>query len=503
MEVKLAYLGIDIGTSACKALVLGKDGNVLASYTSEYGLDQPQPGWTEQNPRVWIKGAKEAISGALSKIPNSNISALGLSGQMHGLTPIDKTGNVIRPAILWNDQRNSKEAAEIEALVGGTDKLLKLTNNRMLIGYTGGKILWMQKHEPNNFEKIHIVLNPKDYLRFVLTGEFATEVSDASGTGLFDVFRRTWSDGLLDKLSFDKSILPKAFESDIVTGQISDVAAKAFSLPRGIPVIGGGGDAVIQTLGSGVIKPGNLQTTIGTAGIVAAALKSPQENYLGRLQVFCNLAPDLWHVMGVSLNAGGALNWLRTILGSKQSFSELVETANKTDPGASGLLFLPYLNGERCPNPDPEARGTFWGLTTHHTSGHLVRSVMEGVVFSIYEISSLINAMGIETNLVKASGGGTRSELWRQMQADIFNCPVSTTKGASEGAAFGAALLSGVSQKNWDSIDEATNCCSELTRNMPLEKNRKTYSKAYEIYSELYDKMKPSFRRLSEITLSK
>ena len=500
MEAKLAYLGIDIGTSACKALVLGKDGNVLASHTSEYSLEQPYPGWTEQDPRVWIKGAKDSISGALSQMPHSNISAVGLSGQMHGLTPIDKTGNVIRPAILWNDQRNSEEAAEIETLAGGTNKLLQLTNNRMLIGYTGGKILWMQKHEPYNFEKIHMVLNPKDYLRLVLTGEFATEVSDASGTGLFDVFRRTWSESLLDKLSFDKSILPKSFESHIITGQISESAAEAFSLPRGIPVIGGGGDAVIQTLGSGVVKPGNLQTTIGTAGIVAAALKSPQKNDLGRLQVFCNLTPDLWHVMGVSLNAGGALNWLRTILGSRQSFSELVESANKIEPGASGLLFLPYLNGERCPHPDPEARGTFWGLTTRHTRGHLVRSVMEGVVFSIYEISSLINSMGIETNLVKASGGGTRSELWRQMQADIFDCPVSTTKGASEGAAFGAALLSGVSQKNWDSIDEATNCCSELTRNVPLEEHQKTYSQAYKIYSELYDKMKSSLSRLSDIT---
>ena len=500
MEAELAYLGIDIGTSACKALVLGKDGNILATHTSEYSFDQPNPGWTEQHPKVWIKGAKEAISGALSQTSNLNISAVGLSGQMHGLTPIDKTGNVIRPAILWNDQRNSKEAAEIETLVGGTDKLLQLTNNRMLTGYTGGKILWMQKHEPNNFEKIHMVLNPKDYLRLVLTGEFATEVSDASGTGLFDVAQRTWSENLLDKLSFDRSILPKSFESDIVTGQISESAAEAFSLPKGVPVIGGGGDAVIQTLGSGVVKPGNLQTTIGTAGIVAAALKSPQENYLGRLQVFCNLSPDLWHVMGVSLNAGGALNWLRTILGSEQSFSELVESASQTGPGASGLLFLPYLNGERCPHPDPEARGTFWGLTARHNSGHLVRSLMEGVVFSIYEISSLINAMGIETNLVNASGGGTRSELWLQMQADIFDCPVLTTKGASEGAAFGAALLSGVSQKNWNSIEEATNCCSELTRNLPLEDRRKTYSQVYEIYSELYDKMKSSFSRLSEIT---
>lgn len=495
----MVFLGIDIGTSACKALALSADGTILASRTEAYGMAQPRPGWTEQDPALWVEGARTAVGEVLKSVPASEIRSVGLSGQMHGFTPLDRDGAVVRPAILWNDQRNAAEAAEIEALAGGPEALLALTNNRMLVGYTGGKILWMQRHEPDKFERVAAALNPKDYLRLVLTGEYATEVSDASGTGLFDVRARTWSAALLDKLPFDAEILPDCHESDTVSGQVSARAAALFGLAPGTPVVGGGGDAVIQTLGSGVVGPRVLQTTIGTAGIAAAALPAPEDNPEGRLQVFCNVAPDLWHCMGVSLNAGGALAWLRAASGRHESFEEMVAGAAEVPAGAGGLIFLPYLNGERCPHPDPQARGAFIGLTARHDGRHLTRALLEGVAFSLLDMYLLMARMDVDTTVIKTSGGGARSALWRQIHADVFDCPVVTTDGAPEGGAFGAALLAGVSQGAWADVAEAATCCRELTRQTPSTTGRAVYERAYRVYAGLYDQLRGNFGMLAAL----
>jgi xylulokinase len=505
----LALLGIDIGTSGCKALLIDADGAVLASSTATYGLAQPRPGWTEQDPALWIEGARQSVAVVLAQRPDVEIAGIGLSGQMHGLTPLDEAHRVLRPALLWNDQRNGAECAEITERAGGLEGLLRLTNNRMLVGYTGGKILWMRNHEPELYSRIRHILNPKDYLRLVLTGEIATEVSDASGTGLFDVRERAWSAPLLDRLDIDPALLPSCHESQVVSGRVSRAGAALFGLAEGTPVVGGGGDSVIQTLGSGVMRPGELQTTIGTAGIVASALETPMDNPDGRLQVFCNVAPETWHCMGVSLNAGGAMSWFRDLMAGfagdagKLSFDEIVARAETSPAGAKGLFFLPYLYGERCPHPDPAARGAFVGLTARHDAGDMARSVMEGVTHALRDIHGLMQRAGLRHGVIKASGGGARSALWRQMQADLFDCEVVTTEGAAEGGAFGAALVAGVGLSVWPDARTAALVCKPLTRQAPDHATGETLRSAYAIFEGLYPVMSPSFAAISESALDR
>ncbi|MGR3198230.1 MAG: xylulokinase [Paracoccus sp. (in: a-proteobacteria)] len=497
-----ALLGIDIGTSGCKALLIDAQGAVIAAETAAYPLSQPRPGWTEQDPELWVDGARTAVAGALAKAPGIELLAIGLSGQMHGLTPLDRDGQVLRPAILWNDQRNAAECAAMSEAAGGLDGLLAATNNRMLVGYTGGKILWMRQHEPALFARLTTILNPKDYLRLRLTGEIATEVSDASGTGLFDVRGRRWAVSLAETVGVDPALLPPAHESHVVSGRVSDRGARLFGLPKGVPVVGGGGDSVIQTIGSGVIAPGELQTTIGRAGILAAALDAPRDNPDGRVQVFCNVAPEKWHCMGVSLNAGGAMGWFRDTVyaasgGAGASFDQITTKAAAVPAGARGLLFLPYLNGERCPHPDPQARGAFVGLTARHGRADMARAVMEGVVHAFADMHMLMKPMGIPGDIIKASGGGARSKLWRQMQADIFGCDVVTTEGAAEGAAFGAALVAGVGVGVWPDATSAAASCRDLTRDHPDPANAETYRQAGQIYRDLYPALTASFAALS------
>lgn len=497
-----ALLGIDIGTSGCKALLLDPAGRVLAGETATYGLSQPRPGWSEQDPELWIEGARRAVAAVMARAGAVELIAIGLSGQMHGLTPLDAGGRVLRPAILWNDQRNGAECEAITAAAGGPEALLAATNNRMLVGYTGGKILWMKNHEPALFARLAHVLNPKDYLRYRLTGEFATEVSDASGTGLFDVRARRWAGGLIDRIGLDAGLLPPVFESHVVSGRVDARGAALFGLPAGVPVVGGGGDSVIQTIGSGVIAPGELQTTIGTAGIVAAALDTPRDNPDGRLQVFCNVAPDKWHCMGVSLFAGGALSWYRQTLagedGPLPDFDSLMAEAAQSPAGARGLLFLPYLNGERCPHPDPAARAAFIGLTARHRRADLTRAVMEGVVHALADMYGLMQATGIAGTIVKASGGGARAPLWRQMQADRFGCDVVTTEGAAEGGAFGAALVAGIGAGVWPDATHAAATCRNLTREHPDAAAGIVLGRAGTLYRGLYPLLAESFAALGQ-----
>jgi xylulokinase len=472
-------MGIDIGTSGCKTLLIDDQGRVVRKELEEHPLSTPQPGWSEQNPEDWWQAVKKTVKQLLTNFDRVNdIKAIGLSGQMHGLVALDKDGAVMRPAILWNDQRTGKQCEEIHQKAEGIGGLLNLTSNRMLPGYTGGKILWVREHEPHVYEKIRKVLNPKDYIRFCLTGEYATEVSDASGTGLFNVRERDWSYRLLEILEISKDWLPRCYESPEVSGQVLNSVASELGLPAGLPVAGGGGDAVVQTTGTGLVEPGILGTTIGTAGIVAMALDRCYDNPEGKLQVFCNTMPDKWHAMGVTLAAGGSLRWFRDVLGGGETevsrrtgedvYEILSREASASEPGAEGLLFLPYLIGERCPHADPQARGAFVGLTLRHDRCHILRSVFEGVIFSLRDVAELIEDMGISITQIRTSGGGAPSELWRQIHADVFNNEVLTVSGSAEGGAYGAALVAGAGVGVWPSVEEAVQGVELETRNTPI-----------------------------------
>ena len=501
----MSYLiGIDIGTSGCKTLLIDEQGQVVARHLKEYPLSTPKPGWAEQDPEDWWQATVEGLKAVLAEITEPQaIKAIGLSGQMHGLVPLDKEGQVIRPAVLWNDQRTGVQCDEITSKAGGVDGLLALTNNQMLTGYTGGKILWLRDEEPAAYERLATMLNPKDYIRFMLTGERATEVSDASGTGLFDVRRRTWSWRLLDKIGIDRSIIPECAESDIITGTLKPTLAAELGLPTDLPVVGGGGDAVIQTTGSGLIEPGIVQSIIGTAGIAACALERCSDNPDGRLQIFCNNDPNRWHCMGVSMNAGGAFNWLRETLsafaGKKLEFDQLTEFAAKANPGCEGLFFIPYLLGERCPHPDPNARAGFIGLTLRHGPNELVRAAMEGVVYGLRDMVELMRPLGVDPKEIRASGGGAASPLWRQIQADAFGCEVVTVSGAAEGGAYGAALVAGVGTGIWSNLDEATKAVAIETRTEANATLKATYDASFAIYQDFYHTLKPQFDRMAAL----
>lgn len=428
---------------------------------------------------------------------------------MHGLVALDKDSKILRPSILWNDQRTEKQCREIHDRVGGVENLLQLTNNRMLPGYTGGKILWVRENEPRVYEKIRRILNPKDYIRFRLTGECATEVSDASGTGLFNVWERDWSYRLLEILDIPREWLPCCYESSEISGKVRKEVAKELGLRAGLPVVGGGGDAVVQTTGTGIVEPGILGTTIGTAGNVTMALDRCYKNPEGKLQVFCNNMPNKWHTMGVTLAAGGSLRWFRDALGEseeeiskrtgKDVYNILNEEASKVAPGSEGLLFLPYLIGERCPYTDPHARGAFIGLTLRHAKYHLIRSILEGVIFSLRDVTEVIREMGVPIDQIRTSGGGALSKLWRQIHADVFNSEVLTMSGSGEGGAYGAALVAGVGVGIWPSVEEAVKALKVETKTSPIPKNVEIYDGLFKIYQGLYRSLKSTFGQISEI----
>jgi xylulokinase len=503
-------IGIDIGTSGCKTLIIDGNGQIVARALEAYPLSTPQPGWSEQDPAHWWQAVKNTVRKAVGAFnPGADIKAIGLSGQMHGLVALDKGCRVLRPAILWNDQRTGRQCREIHDLAGGIEGLLKLTSNRMLPGYTGGKIIWLRQNEPGLYEKLNIILNPKDYIRYRLTGEFATEVSDASGTGLFNVRQRQWSQELLDLLDIPKDRLPRCYESPEISGCLTNEVAADLGLPGGMPVAGGGGDSVVQTTGTGLAEPGILGTTIGTAGIVAMALDKCYDNPDGRLQVFCNTMPDKWHTMGVTLAAGGSLRWVRDMLGGAENevarwlgedvYELFSREAAAAEPGSEGLLFMPYLIGERCPYPDPNARGGFIGLTLRHDRRSIIRSVLEGVIFSMRDVARLITDMGLPIAQIRTSGGGSLSNLWRQIHADVFNSEVITVSGSAEGGAYGAALVAGAGVGIWSSVEEAVQVVRTETRNDPIAENFEIYNKLFPIYRDLYGALKGSFDKIADI----
>ncbi|MGC5615105.1 xylulokinase [Georgenia sp. Z1491] len=455
-------IGIDLGTSSFKAIAVDDDGVVVAKSTATYPLINLRSGWSEQEPAEWWRATGEAMTALAAQLPEKGkeITGIGLCGQMHGLTAMDADGEVIRPAILWNDQRCAAECDWITEQVGGLDKLVELNGNRMFPGYTGGKIIWLRDHEPENYAKMVRLLNPKDYIRFRMTGLYVTDVSDASGTGLFDVRNRTWSLELLRAIDIDPALLPDVVESTEQTGTLDDDIAAAWGFPAGTPVFGGGGDAVIQTSAMGLIEEGSAGFTVGTAGIVAGGLSRYPDNPAGRVQVSCGNEPGRWHIMGNANSAGGAFQWLRDALrplndDEELSFQTLVRLAREVEPGANGVLFLPYLLGERSPNLAPDASAALVGLTQMHDVGHIARAVMEGVLLNMRGIFEICVDAGLQSDQVVASGGVSNDPMWLQLLADILGREVVTQVGASEGGAYGAVLAAGVGTGLWADLTSA------------------------------------------------
>jgi xylulokinase len=508
----MAYLmGIDVSTTGAKALLIDESGRVAASATTEYPLSTPHPLWSEQSPADWWQGVCASIRKALTEAgcTGEDIQSIGLTGQMHGLVMLDSSGSVLRPAILWNDQRTARQCAEITERVGGLDSLLQHTGNDVLPGFTAPKILWVREHEPLVYERTAHILLPKDYARFRLTGEYATEVSDASGTSLLDVRHRCWSEPMLRFLDIPRDWLPRCTESPEISGRVSAAAARETGLKPGIPVVGGGGDQAAQAVGSGVVTSGIISVTSGTSGVVFAHADRFALESMGRLHSFCHAVPGKWHVMGVMLSAGGSLRWLRDSLGDSERaaaelsgedpYELLTRAASRAPAGSQGLLFLPYLTGERTPYADPEARGALVGLTVLHRKEHIIRSVLEGVSFGLRDCLELIQHLKVPIDQVRASGGGARSALWRQIQADIFGKELVLVN-VTEGAAYGAALLAGVGAGTYASVEEAVAHTVRITqRIVPIPANVTRYQILYPTYRSLYPALAPSFRALSSL----
>ena len=489
------FLGIDVSTTGAKALIIDERGQVISSATTPLTLSTPKPLWSEQNPHDWWEGTLASIRAALAqaKIKGDAIAAVGLTGQMHGLVLLDDAGNVLRPAILWNDQRTQAECDLVREVVG-RERLIQITGNDALTGFTAPKILWVQRNEPDIYARARHVLLPKDYVRFRLTDAYAMDKADGSGTILFDLKARNWSDELVAMLDIPRAWLPPTFEGPEVTGKISSAAAEATGLAAGTPVMAGGGDQAAGATGMGAITPGVVGLTLGTSGVVFATTPSALIEPEGRLHAFCHAVPGRWHFMGVMLSAAGSLTWHRDTLAPGVSFDALVDEAAQAPAGSEGLLFLPYLTGERTPYPDPLARGAWVGLTVCHTRAHLTRAVLEGVAFGLKDSFELIRGAGLgNINQVRGAGGGTRSALWRQILADVLNVELVTVN-TSEGGAFGAALLAGVGAGAWADVETACNATVQITGStQPNSDDVAVYAGQYELYRGLYPALTPTF----------
>lgn len=510
----MAYLlGIDIGTSGTKTVLFDELGNTIASALEEYPLYQPNIGWAEQDPEDWWQATVAGIRKVLAKSGKKpeEISGVGLSGQMHGLVMLDKDGKVLRRSIIWCDQRTTAECAQITSLIGA-ERLIEITANPALVGFTASKIMWVKNNEPAIFEKTAKILLPKDYVRFRLTGEYATEVSDASGMQLMDIPKRCWSGEVMSKLGIDRSQVGELYESQEVSGKVNAQAASLTGLREGTPVVGGGGDQAAGAVGNGIVKPGIVSSTIGTSGVVFAYLDKISIDPKGRVQTFCHAVPNTWHVMGVTQGAGFSLKWFRdNFCRTEMNTAEQMDVdpyvlmdqeAEKVRPGSNGLIYLPYLIGERTPHLDADARGVFFGLSTVHKKRDLIRSVMEGVVYSLRDCMEIIKGMGVNINEVRASGGGGKSRLWKQMQADVFGTPM-TTINSSEGPALGVALLAGVGTGVYKSVAEACDTAIQVKNiQQPDMALHEKYSKFYSLYGQLYRSLKKDYRDLADIMKS-
>jgi xylulokinase len=491
-------LGIDVSTTGAKALIIDPMGGVVGSFTHEYPLSTPHPLWSEQDPLDWWQGVTKSIRQVLleTQIEAKDILCVGLTGQMHGLTLLDKKGRVLRPAILWNDQRTGEQCEEIRRRIGKT-RLIEITGNDALAGFTAPKILWVRQHEPDFYSHIAHILLPKDYVRYRLTGAFAADLSDASGMLLVDIATRHWSDEVLSALEIPKEWLPGTCEGPDVTGVVTDQAASETGLVMGTPVVGGGGDQAAQAVGVGAVKAGIIALTLGTSGVVFASTDKPFIEPEGRLHAFCHAVPERWHLMGVMLSAAGSLRWFRDTFAPGMAYDELLAPSADIPPGSEGLLFLPYLTGERTPHPDPLARGAFVGLTVRHTLAHLARAVLEGVAFGLRDSFELIKSSGLaRVDQVRISGGGARSALWRQILASVLGAELATVN-TTEGAAYGAALLAGVGVGVWPNVDAACTQTIQVTGStLPDLAFHDAYERCYQLYRGLYPALKPIFSSL-------
>jgi xylulokinase len=491
------WLGIDTGTNGTRALLIDRTGKEIAAVTAPHEeIRMEHPLWAEQRPEDWIEAAALAIRGVLSKsgATGRDIQGVGLSGQMHGLVILDRSGAVIRPSLIWCDQRSQPQVDFINQTVG-TEKILASIANPVLTGFTLPKLLWVRNNEPRQFDRVRKMLLPKDYIRFRLTGEFATEVSDASGTALLDVVHRRWSFDMMDSLGLDRDMLPSVHESTDTTGVISAQAAQLTGLAPGTPVVGGGGDQAAGAVGNGIVEPGIVSCTLGTSGVVFAHTDEAVWDPLGRVHTFCHAVRDKWHVMGVTQGAGLSLQWLRNQLTPGISYDALMAEAATAPAGSQGLFWLPYLMGERTPHLDARARGGWIGLTAKHTRADLIRSVVEGVSYSQKDGLDIVERLGVPVSSVRASGGGARSPFWRRILADIFGKRVATIAN-QEGSAYGAALLAMVGTGEFATVPEA---CRATIREaefvMPRAAESQTYAEGYETYRGLYPALRPIFAK--------
>ncbi len=489
-------LGIDLGTTSLRVLVVDADGAVVGQASASYPTAQPRPGWTEQDPDDWWAACRSALNELGARGLLKDVRAVGLTGQMHGSVFLDRRRRVLRPAILWNDQRTAQETAEIESRLTRR-RLISLTGNRALTGFTAPKVLWLRRHEPGLFRRLRHLLLPKDYLRLRMTGDLATDVADASGTLLFDVRARAWSEEMMRLLDLDESILPAALESPAVSGTMTAKAAADLGLARGTPVVAGAGDQAAGAVGAGAVSPGLVMVSLGTSGVVFTSAARPAIQRAGRLHAFCHAAPGVWHVMGVMLSAGGSMSWLAAALGKSEA--RLARMAGRSPVGAGGLVFLPYLSGERTPHADPAARGAFVGLTAAHGPGDLARAVMEGVAFGLRDCLELVRSLRLPIEEVRLTGGGARSPVWRQIVADVLGVPIMGL-AAEEGPAHGAALLAGVGAGIWSDVPEACQAAVRTAgRVEPRSQTAIAYDALHDRYRDLYPKLKGTFSALGAI----
>jgi xylulokinase len=490
------FLGIDVGTGGTRAVVIDERGVVVSSAAKEHTpFASPQIGWAEQDPGDWWQACGGAVTSALKEagLRGDQVACVGFSGQMHGAVLLDAQAQVVRPALIWCDVRTEKQAQELTSQIGA-ERLRQLTSNPALPNFTLTKCLWVRENEPENWERVRSLMLPKDYVRFRLTGERATDLADASGTLLLDVAHRRWSEEMLDYVHMDRSLLPSLYESPEICGQVSAEGASATGLVRGTPVVAGAGDQAAGAIGIGAVSPGAVSATIGTSGVVLAATSLPALDPQGRVHTFCHGLPNCWLVMGVTQAAGLSLRWFRdqfaTSNGQVESYEDLTAQAAKIPAGSEGLLWAPYLMGERTPHLDAAARGMLVGLTASHTRAHVVRAILEGVAFSLRDTFTIFEQIGVPVRNVRLGGGGARSPLWRQIQADVYGQAVETL-AAEEGAAYGAAILAGVGAKSWSTVGEACAAVVQVAQTTaPDVQNSLLMNRAYPSYRRLYPSMK-------------
>lgn len=503
IDMPSKLLGIDVGTGGTRAVVVDNTGQVIASHTAEHvAFASPQTGWAEQDPHDWWRACCAAIHQVLSesRVPAVEIAGVGFSGQMHGAVLLDAAGEVLRPSLIWCDQRTAEEAHELTEAVG-KERLITWTCNPALTNFTLTKLLWVRKHEPKVFKRFRMLQLPKDYVRYRLTGEYGMDMADASGTLLLDVAHRRWSREMAQAAQIDAVALPQLFESPEVCGHVSLTGAQETGLRVGTPVVAGAGDQAAGAVGLGIVVPGAVHATIGTSGVVFAATDYPAMDPRGRLHTFCHAVPGRWHVMGVTQSAGGSLRWFRDNFGALANdgadpYERLAKEAAAAPPGCDGVLWAPYLMGERTPHLDPEARAALIGLAASHSRGHVIRAVMEGVAFSLLDTLSIFEEMKVPATNIRLGGGGARSPLWRQIQADVYAHEVEIAV-AEEGAAYGAALLAGVGAKMWSSVDEACAQCVRVAQTvLPDPTNSALMKRNYEVYKRMY----PALRELRRPT---